>query len=163
LACGCGPPCVPRLYIAFLLQLDTLSWAGTTAAIVRPPHLGASLRKGWFRMVGTLVGGVAIVMLSGRFPQDRAGFLIGLALWGAACALAATILRNFAAYTAALAGYTAGIITSDQLGAAGGLNGHAFTLALTHVTEICIGIVSAGIILAGSDLGAALASPGGSF
>jgi hypothetical protein len=31
-------------------------------------------------------------------PQDRAAFLVGLALWGAACALLATLLRNFAAY-----------------------------------------------------------------
>jgi len=35
-------------------------------------------------------------------------------------------LRNFAAYSAALAGYTAAIIASDQLGATGGPNGQAF-------------------------------------
>jgi hypothetical protein len=40
------------LYIAFWLELDSPSWAGTTAAIVCQPSLGASLRKGWFRMVG---------------------------------------------------------------------------------------------------------------
>ena len=62
-------------------------WAGTSAAIVCQPHLGASLRKGWFRMIGTVVGAVAIVVLTAAFPQDRALFLVGLALWGAACAL----------------------------------------------------------------------------
>ena len=141
------------LYIAFWLQLDSPSWAGTTAAIVCQPNLGSSLRKGWFRLVGTFAGGVAIIMLTACFPQDRTVFLISLALWGAVCAFASTLLQNYAAYAAALAGYTAVIIASDQLGATGGLNGEAFTLAISRVTEIGIGIVSAGIVLAGTDRG----------
>ena len=141
------------LYVAFWLELDNAFWAGTTAAIVCQPRLGASLRKGWFRMIGTPVGAVAIVVLTACFPQDRCPFFIGLALWGAACAFVSTILQNFAAYAAALAGYTAAIIASDQLGAVGGLNGDAFMLAVTRVSEIGIGIVSAGVVLAGTDLG----------
>ena len=43
------------LYVAFWLELDEPFWAGTSAAIVCQPRLGASLRKGWFRMIGTLV------------------------------------------------------------------------------------------------------------
>jgi uncharacterized membrane protein YccC len=143
------------LYVAFWLELDNPFWAGTTAAIGCQPHLGASLRKGWFRMIGTVVGAVAIVVMTACFPQDRAAFLVSLALWGAACALLATLLRNFAAYSVALAGYTAAIISSDQLGAVGGLNGQAFTLAVDRASEICIGIVCAGIVLAGTDLGGA--------
>ena len=114
------------LYIAFWLELDNAYWAGTSAALVCQPHLGASLRKGWFRMVGTIVGAVAIVVLTACFPQNRVAFLLSLALWGAACALVATLLRNFASYSAALAGITAAIIASDQLGAVGGLNGAGF-------------------------------------
>src|SRR5262245_28708278 len=143
------------LYVAFWLELDNAYWAGTSAAIVCQPHLGASLRKGWYRMIGTLVGAVAIVILTACFPQDRAAFLIGLALWGAACALVATLLHNFAAYAAALAGYTAAIIASDQLGATGGVNGDAFMLSITRVSEIWIGIACAGIVLAGTDFGGA--------
>src|SRR5262245_2558485 len=143
------------LYVAFWLELDNASWAGTSAAIVCQPHLGASLRKGWYRMIGTLVGAVAIVALTACFPQERAAFLIGLALWGAACAFVATLLRNFAAYAAALAGYTAAIIASDQLGATGGPNGDAFMLAIFRGSEICIGIVCAGIVLTVTDFGGA--------
>jgi uncharacterized membrane protein YccC len=143
------------LYVAFWLELDNAYWAGTSAAIVCQPQLGASLRKGWFRMIGTVVGAVVIVLLTACFPQDRAPFLIGLALWGAGCALVATLLRNFAAYAAALGGYTAAIIASDQLGATGGPNGDAFMLAVTRASEICIGIVCAGVVLAGTDLGGA--------
>ena len=107
-------------------------------------------------MIGTLVGAVAIVVLTACFPQNRALFLVGLALWGAACALVATLLRNFASYAAALAGYTAAIIAGDQLGATGGPNADAvFLLAVTRASEICIGIVCAGIVLAGTDFGGA--------
>src|SRR5260370_39241708 len=67
---------VLALYIAFWLQLDNAYWAGTSAAIVSQPSLGASLRKGWFRMVGTMVGAAAIVVLTACFVQDRLGFLV---------------------------------------------------------------------------------------
>ena len=70
------------LYIAFWLQLDNPFWAGTSAAIVCQPQLGASLRKGWFRMIGTVVGAAMIVVLTSLFPQDRIGFLVLLAMWG---------------------------------------------------------------------------------
>jgi uncharacterized membrane protein YccC len=141
------------LYIAFWLQLDNPSWAGTSAAIVCQPILGASLRKGWFRMIGTAAGAVAIVVLTACFPQNRLGFLLGLALWGAVCGVMVTLLRNFAAYAAALAGYTAVIIASDELGATGGASNDVFVLAITRASEICIGIVCAGVVLVGTDFG----------
>jgi uncharacterized membrane protein YccC len=141
------------LYLAFWLELDNAYWAGTTAALVCQPHLGASLRRGWFRMIGTVVGAVAIVVLTACFPQNRVAFLVGLALWGAGCAFVATILRNSLAVAAQLAGLTAAIIAGSELGATGGTNGDAFMLAVIRCTEICIGIVSAGVVLAGTDFG----------
>jgi uncharacterized membrane protein YccC len=141
------------LYIAFWLQLDNAYWAGTSAAIVCQPKLGASLRKGWFRMIGTVIGAVFVVVITAWFPQQRTCFLFVLALWVGACALVATALRNFMSYAAALAGVTAVIIAVDQLGTAGGINGQAFFFAYTRASEICIGIVCAGIVLAVTDLG----------
>src|SRR5690349_17487126 len=144
------------LYVAFWLQLDNPFWAGASAAIVCQPQLGASLRKGWFRMLGTLVGAVVSVVLAACFPQDRILFLGGLALWGAACSLVAVLLRNFASYAASLAGYTAAIIAGDLLGTVGGIDANAaFLLAVTRATEICLGIVCAGVVLAATDLGGA--------
>jgi uncharacterized membrane protein YccC len=144
------------LYIAFWLELDNAFWAGLTAAFVCQPQLGASLRKGWYFMIGTLVGAVAIVVLTALFPQDRALFLVALALWAAACAAVSTLLHNFASYAAALAGFTAAIIAGDELGATGGPNADAvFLLAVTRASEAWIGIVSAGIVLAATDFGGA--------
>ena len=75
------------LYVAFWLELDNAFWAGTSAAIVCQPQLGASLRKAWFRMVGTIIGAVMIVALNACFPQDRIAFL-SPSRSGSACALA---------------------------------------------------------------------------
>ncbi len=142
------------LYVAFQLELNEPSWAATTAAIVCQPVLGASLRKASFRMIGTVVGAIGIVILAALFRQSREGFLVGLALWCAVSAFVATLLRNFAAYAAALAGYTAAILASDVLGPVGASNsGDVTILAIDRALEICIGIVSAGVVLALTDLG----------
>jgi uncharacterized membrane protein YccC len=138
------------LCLAFWLQLDNPAWAGTSAAVVCQPGVGASLRKGWFRVIGTIIGAVAIVVLTAWFPQQRTGFLLGLALWCAAAGLLATLLRNFASYAAALAGYTAVIIAADELG---GTSPDVFLLAVSRATEI--GIVCAGAVLAATDFGGA--------
>ncbi|MEJ1975914.1 MAG: FUSC family protein [Acetobacteraceae bacterium] len=137
------------LFVAYTLELDNAFWAGTTAAVVCQTSLGASLRKGQFRAIGTIGGGVAIVLLTAAFPQSRVGFLVGLALWCGVSGFFATILRNFAGYAAALAGYTAAIVFSDSVDAPG----ETFHIAITRATEIGIGVLCAGLILAVTDLG----------
>src|SRR5262249_46804280 len=95
------------------------------------------------------------------FPQQRGAFLVGLALWCAVCAYASTLFASFASYAASLAGYTAAIIAADQLGATGGPAGNVFLVAVERTTEICIGIVSAGIVLAAPGPGPAPRRPAG--
>jgi uncharacterized membrane protein YccC len=140
-------------YVTFALMLSDPTWAVTTAAIVCTPVLGASLRKAFFRMIGTVVGAIGIVILAALFRQDRIGFLIGLALWCAVSTFVATLLRNFAAYAAALSGYTAAILASDVLGPVGTTGGDVTFLAINRAIEICMGILCAGVILALTDLG----------
>jgi uncharacterized membrane protein YccC len=142
------------LWVAFELELSEPSWAATTAAIVCTPALGASLRKASFRLIGTVLGAIGIVILAALFRQSREGFLVGLALWCAGCAFVAALLTNFAAYAAALAGYTAAILASDILGPVGASSSSDVTiLAINRALEICIGIVCAGVVLALTDLG----------
>ncbi|MEH2545475.1 hypothetical protein V1283_002120 [Bradyrhizobium sp. AZCC 2262] len=151
------------LFVAFWLELDNPYWAGASAAIVCQPYLGASLRKSRYRIIGTLVGATMIVVLTAWSPQNRIGFLVGLALWGGACAFAATLFRNFASYAAALAGYTAAIIGAGTLGATGGASSEVFMLAVIRASEIWIGILCAGAILALTDFGGAAERLAGKF
>jgi uncharacterized membrane protein YccC len=140
-------------YVAFELELSEPSWAGTTAALVCQPVLGASLRKSAFRMIGTVIGAIGVVIIAALVRQDRVGFLAGLAVWCAVSAFVATLLSNYAAYGAALSGYTAAILANDVLGPVGTGNSDVLILAIDRALEICIGILCAGVVLALTDLG----------
>ncbi len=131
------------LFIAYWLQLENPFWAGTSAAIVCQPSLGASLRKANFRLIGTLLGAVFVVVLMAGFPQSRIGFFLVLAIWCGLCGFAATVLQNYASYAAALAGYTAVIIAADAISNPNDV----FLLAVARGTEISLGIVCAGVVL----------------
>jgi len=141
------------LFVAFWLDLDKPLWAGTSAAVVCQPHLGAALNKGWARVIGTVAGATIIVLITACFPENRFAYLGLLALWASVCAFAATVLRNFASYGASLAGFTAVIIAADNLGATGGASPDVFMLAVKRASEICIGILCAGLVHTVTDLG----------
>jgi uncharacterized membrane protein YccC len=143
------------LYVAFWLELDNPSWAAVTAVIVCQPRLGASLRKGAARMVGTVVGGIAVVALAALFPENRVGFLLSLAFFCSACAFFAQGWKISASYGGGMAAVTAIVIASDAFGATGGVNANVFMLAVSRATEISIGIVSAGVVLILTDYGGA--------
>jgi uncharacterized membrane protein YccC len=128
---------VVAIFVAFDLQLDSPSWAGTSAAIVCQPVLGASLHKGLFRLLGTVLGAVVAVALTAVLPKDRIGFLVGLAARCAVCSFASTVLKNFASYAAMLAGAAAAVIIANSIE---GPN-QVFTLAAARATEIGLGIV----------------------
>ena len=137
------------LFVAFYLRLDTPSWAGTTAVIVCQPVVGSALLKGAFRMMGTALGAVAAVLLTAVFPQDRFGFFFGMLAWAAACSVASTLLRNFAAYAAMLAGYTLIIIAGTSISAPE----QVFEIAVNRASEICVGIVAGTLVVGLADLG----------
>jgi hypothetical protein len=137
------------LLAAYWLQLDNAYWAGTSASIVAQPGLGASLRKGRYRAIGTILGALVIVMLTAVFPQSHPGFLFSLTLWGAICGLFATILPNFAGYGAALAGYTAAVVFANVVDDPN----QVFQVAVARTIEIGIGIFSAGLVHALTDFG----------
>lgn len=138
------------MWVSFWLQLENAYWAPLTAAIVCQPTIGASLRKGQFRIVGTCTGAFAIVVLTAFMPQSRIGLVGGLVVWTMLAGFAATLLRNTAAYAASLAGYTAVIVFSDAID---GSPNDVFLLAITRATEISIGVLSAGLVLSATDTG----------
>ncbi|MBI5129363.1 MAG: FUSC family protein [Rhodopseudomonas palustris] len=130
------------LFVTYYLELQNAFWAATTAAIVCQPNLGASIQKGRFRAIGSAAGALAMVALLASFPQQREPALLLLALFCGLCAAAATLLRNLAAYAAALAGITSAIIFADTVTDPSS----APFLAIVRVGEICIGICAACVV-----------------
>lgn len=127
--------------IAYALQLEQPQWAMMTVFIVSQPVAGMVLAKGFFRLLGTLVGALAAVAITVTVGASPWLFVAVLAIWIGFCTYAASLLRNPEAYGAALAGYTAAIIAMPAFG-----HGHlAVELAVARCSEIMLGIVCAGI------------------
>ncbi|MGJ5203474.1 FUSC family protein [Bradyrhizobium sp. HKCCYLR20261] len=139
------------LFITYYLELQNAFWAATTAAIVCQPNLGASIQKGRFRAIGSGIGAVVIVALLAICPQQREPMLLLLAVFCGACAAAATLLRNLAAYAAALAGITGAVIFADTVTDPSS----AAFLAIVRVGEICIGVGAACVVALLTDRGTA--------
>ncbi|WP_341992354.1 FUSC family protein [Azorhizobium sp. AG788] len=139
------------LYVTYFLELENSFWAATTAAIVCQPNLGASLQKARYRVLGTVVGALAMVQLLMLFPQSRNTLILCLALWCGLCGVATIMFRNFGSYAAALAGITATIVFADSLTDPA----NAFLLSVIRVGEICIGIGAAGFVMLLTDFGTA--------
>ena len=132
------------LGIAFALQVEAPFSAASTVLLVTNPNQGAVLAKGGWRLMGTLIGGVAATMLMAVFIQTPMLFLLGFGLWLGVCAGAATVLRHFRASGAAVAGYTVGLATYGALErperALDAVLGRTATVALGVV---CLGVVTA--------------------
>ena len=77
------------------------------------------------------------------------------------CAFAATVLRNFASYAAALAGTTAAIIAAANLGATGGASPDVILVAINRASEICVAVPGIKNRLAGSQSREAIGLTGG--
>ena len=125
------------LYIAFRMNLDDPKWAASTVWIVAQGSRGMGLSKSQYRILGTAIGAAVALVLTGAFAQTPELFLPALAAWIGLCAGVATFLRNFRAYAAVLAGYTAAIIAMDAVSAPL----HAFDIATARFLYVVVGIL----------------------
>lgn len=103
------------LYAGFWLQLDAASSAAITVAILALPTRGQAIEKAAFRLIGTIVGVVASIVIVGAFSQTRDLLLAGFAVWIGLCIYAAGLLDGNRAYAAVLSGYTVGLVAMQQI------------------------------------------------
>lgn len=129
------------LYIGFLMSMDDPKWAAMTVWIVAQQSRGMSRSKAIYRAGGTFLGAAVAIFLIALFGQAPEILLLGLATWIGCCVAVATGLRNFRAYGAVLAGYTAAIITLDVARQPG----EVFSIALSRTTYILLGLVCEGV------------------
>ena len=129
------------LYLAFLMSMDDPKWAAMTVWIVAQQSRGMSRSKAVYRAGGTLLGAAVAVFLIALFGQSPELLLVGLATWIGCCVALATGLRNFRAYGAVLAGYTAAIIALDVAQQPG----EVFSIALSRTTYILLGLLCEGV------------------
>jgi uncharacterized membrane protein YccC len=129
-------------YVALRIGLNRPFWAVVTSYIIAQPLAGAVLSKAVFRLIGTVLGATAAVVLVPAFVNEPAVLSLALALWLGLCIYLAQLDRTPRAYVFLLAGYTASIIGIPSVEAPGAI----FNSAILRVQEITIGIMSASLI-----------------
>ena len=129
-------------YFCFWIQLSSASTAGICVAIVAQPQFGGTMSKALYRVAGTLIGGVVAVIVTALFGQDRSMMLIVFTLWLAGCSFVASLLKDFRAYGATLAGYTLAIVAITDID----LPQDVFLTALDRIAAILVGVCSLALV-----------------
>ena len=129
-------------YLALRIGLNRPFWAVVTSYIIAQPLAGAVLSKAAFRLMGTVLGAAAAVVLVPTFVNEPAVLSLALALWLGLCLYLSQLDRTPRAYLFLLAGYTASIIGFPSVEAPGTI----FNTAILRVQEITIGILCASLI-----------------
>ena len=130
-------------WLAMRLQLPQPGTAMMTTVIVMHRQSGMVLAKAFYRVLGTLVGAAAALLIVALFPQQREPFLILMALWIAGCTAGATLHRNFKSYAFVLAGYTAAIIALPVIATH---PGQVFDSAVARISEVLLGLLVTAVI-----------------
>ncbi|SDT97124.1 Uncharacterized membrane protein YccC [Verrucomicrobium sp. GAS474] len=102
--------CVLALYLAFLLQIDEPLWAALTVWQVIQPAPGMAISKGFYRMVGVVIGALMGIVLIALFSQTPELFIVALALWVGACTVAASLLTRFRGFAGVSAGFMTALV-----------------------------------------------------
>src|SRR6516164_7896122 len=108
---------VVALAASFWLELEVPSAAAVTVAILAEPTRGRALEKACFRLIATVIGVTAAIVIVALFSQARDLLLAAFAVWIGLCAYATGLLDGNRAYAAVLSGYSVGIIAIQQIDA----------------------------------------------
>lgn len=134
--------CLLAMWVSMLFDLGQPRTAMITVAIVMQTHSGMVLAKSYYRLIGTIAGIFASIVLVALFAQERLPFLASMAIWIGICTAGSVILRNHQSYAFVLAGYTLCIVGLP----AAFEPDRAFYIAADRVSEIVIGLFCATLV-----------------
>jgi uncharacterized membrane protein YccC len=130
------------LYVGFSLGLPRPYWAMLTVYITAQPLTGALRSKAVFRVLGTLLGALAAVVMVPLLVNAPLLLCLGLATWAGGCLYLSLLDRTPRAYVFMLAGYTAAIIGFPSVTAPDAI----FETAVSRAEEITLGIACAAVV-----------------
>lgn len=129
-------------YFALRIGLERPYWSLISCYIVSQPLTGALVSKGIFRLIGTLIGAVAAILMVPNLGTAPELLICAIALWFGGCTYAASLDRTPTSYLALLAGYSAIIIGMASVDTPGEI----FDAATLRVQEIALGIICASFV-----------------
>jgi uncharacterized membrane protein YccC len=133
---------VAALAASFWLELEAPASAAVTVAILAVPTRGGALDKARFRLVATIIGVTAAIVIVALFSQTRDLMLAAFAGWVGLCVCAAGLLDGNRAYAAVLSGYTVALIAIQQLDAPE----HVFESGVARGAAIAVGVAAIAVV-----------------
>jgi uncharacterized membrane protein YccC len=107
---NCRIATVLALLIASSLDLKSPGWAMTTVYLTSQPLSGVMRAKAVYRVIGTLIGGVAMVAIAPNLVNAPELTTLAIILWVALCVFVSLLDRTPRSYMFLLSGYTAALI-----------------------------------------------------
>jgi uncharacterized membrane protein YccC len=133
---------IAALYVGFWLQLEAPSSAAVTVVSLALPSRGQIMEKAAFRLIATIVGVSASIVIVGLFSQTGALLAGAFAAWLAVCVYVVGLLDGFRAYAAALSGYTVAIVAVQQIDDPQ----HVFESGMARGAAIAVGVLVVTIV-----------------
>lgn len=133
------------LYVAIILQMTEPAWAMTSAAVVGFPTFGGVISKSLGRIVGSLLGAQAALIIVGSTLNEPLLFAICMSAWMGLCTYVANHYQNNVSYAFLLSGYTAAIIAYSAVNTTDPQV--IFEIAQARVSEVIIGILCSGLMM----------------
>jgi uncharacterized membrane protein YccC len=133
---------VVALAASFWLELEAPAAAAVTVAILAEPTRGRALDKALFRLIATVIGVTAAIVIVALFSQTRDLLLAAFAGWIGLCVYAAGLLDGNRAYAAVLSGYSVGLIAIQQIDAPD----QVFQSGMERGAAIAVGIAAISLV-----------------
>jgi len=133
------------LALAMALELPSPSMALLTVPVVMNMQSGMIMAKSFHRVLGTLLGATASVVIVACFPQQPVLMLTAIALWTGLCAAGAVMNKGFRAYTFVLSGYTVAMIVLPIVNTPEAI----FSVAVHRFLELLLGMAVTTLVFDG--------------
>lgn len=128
--------------IAVYFDLSRPYWAMTSVYIVANPFSGAVASKAVYRILGTLLGGFAIILFIPNFVNSPVFLTMVIAVWVGGCLYFSLLDRSPRSYVFMLGGYTV-LLTGFPLV---DTPAQVFDVTVARVEEIVIAIICCAVI-----------------
>src|SRR5215469_7468387 len=107
---NCYIATILTMFIAFSLDLKSPGWAMTTVYLTSQPISGPMRAKAFYRVIGTLVGGAAMIAIVPNLVNSPELTTAAIILWVTLCLFISLHDRTPRSYMFVLSGYTAALI-----------------------------------------------------
>lgn len=130
------------LYIALELNLDKPAWSLTTVYVASQLYSASTISKSVFRFLGTLLGGIFVLLIYPATVQDPMLFSLCISLWVALCLYLSLHDRTPKSYVFMLAGYSAAIMGFPDVTAPADIT---YTV-ISRIEEISVAILCSSLV-----------------